>query len=198
MEGWNTYSGVLGETTELTEGGDIMIRRMGWGSVSYRTLFNPYVSETNSWLVSPLLALGDDATTQYIAKLGLLLQFAGSDSNLSIKIVVAKDGENFSSADVIGTISNDELPATDEEPVEYSFPFSGYTGNVRLGYYIEGSGSDMTWLELTKVGLLIDTSAIQGISGAGTNDAVYSLQGVKLNKAQRGVNIINGKKVLVK
>ena len=97
-----------------------------------------------------------------------------------------------------GTISNDELPATDEEPVEYSFPFSGYTGNVRLGYYIEGSGSDMTWLELTKVGLLIDTSAIQGISGAGTNDAVYSLQGVKLNKAQRGVNIINGKKVLVK
>ncbi len=198
MEGWNTYNGVLGETTELTEGGDVMIRRSGWGTVMYRTLFNPYGSETNSWFVSPKLALGDDATTQYIAKLELLLQFAGSDSNLNIKVVVAKDGETFSNADVIGTITNDQLPSSDEAPVEYSFPFSGYTGNIRLGYYFEGTGADMTWLELTKVGLIYDTTSVQAVPTAPGDDKVYNLQGVQLNKAQRGVNIINGKKVLVK
>ncbi len=198
MDGWNTYSGVLGETTTLEEGGDISIRTSGWGAVTYRTLFNPWGSSTNSWLVSPKLSVGDDASKQYVAKLGLLLQFAGTDSDVSVKVVIAKDGETFSSADVIGTISNDQLPTQTEEPVEYSFPFSGYTGNIRLGFYIEGTGSDMTWMELTKVGLLYDTTSIQAVQATPQDDKVYNLQGVRLNKAQRGVNIINGKKVLKK
>lgn len=196
MDGWNTYTGELGETTELTEGGDIVIRRMGWGAVSYRTLFNPYGTTSNSWLVSPKFDLGEDASKQFIAKLGLLLQFA-SDCDLNIKVVVAKDGEHFSSADVIGTISNDQLPTSDAEPVEYEFPFSGYTGAVRLGFYFEGSGTELTWLELTKVGMLFDT-AVNALRADTQDDKVYNLQGVRLNKPQRGINIINGKIVVVK
>ena len=122
----------------------------------------------------------------------------GEDSNLSVKIVVAKDGENFSSADVIGTISNDELPTSDAEPVEFSFPFSGYTGNIRLGYYFEGMGSDMSWYELFEVATLEDAVSVQSIKADNGDGKVYNLQGVQLNNPQRGVNIVNGKKVVVR
>ncbi len=198
MDGWHTYQGELGETTELNQGGDIAIGTYGWGNPTYRTTFNPWGTSSKSWLVSPKLAIGDDATISYVAKLGLLLTYPGEDSNITVKVVVAKDGETFSSNDVIGTISNDELPATDDEPVEYSFPFSGYSGDIRLGFYIEANGSDLTWLEFTKVGLLYDTTGIQVAPAASQDDTVFNLQGVRLNTPQRGVNIINGKKVMVK
>ena len=128
----------------------------------------------------------------------MLTQFVGEDSNLSVKIVVAKDGENFSSADVIGTISNDELPTSDAEPVEFSFPFSGYTGNIRLGYYFEGTGSDMSWYELFEVATLEDAVSVQSIKADNGDGKVYNLQGVQLNNPQRGVNIVNGRKVVVR
>lgn len=198
MDGWKTYTGQLGETTTLEEGGDIVIRTSGWGTVMYRTLFNPMSNSTASWLVSPKFAVGDDASRQFIANLSLLTQFVGEDCNLTVKVVVAKDGENFSSDDVIGTITNDQLPTSDAEPVDFAFPFSGYTGNIRLGFYFEGTGSDMSWYELYRVAVLEDLSSVQSVKADNGDDKVYNLQGVKLNSPQRGINIVNGKKMVVK
>ena len=198
MDGWKTYTGQLGETTTLEEGGDIVIRTSGWGTVMYRTLFNPMSNSTASWLVSPKFAVGDDASRQFIANLSLLTQFVGEDCNLTVKVVVAKDGENFSSDDVIGTITNDQLPTSDAEPVDFAFPFSGYTGNIRLGFYFEGTGSDMSWYELYRVAVLEDLSSVQSVKADNGDDKVYNLQGVQLNSPQRGINIVNGKKMVVK
>ena len=39
-------------------------------------------------------------------------------------------------------------------------------------------------------------TAIQSVKTVESNDAIYNLQGVRLNKAQKGINIINGKKVI--
>jgi len=39
-------------------------------------------------------------------------------------------------------------------------------------------------------------TAIQSVKNVESNDAIYNLQGVRLNKAQKGINIINGKKVI--
>ena len=42
-------------------------------------------------------------------------------------------------------------------------------------------------------------TAIQKIeNNVEANDVIYNLQGVRLNKAQKGINIINGKKVIKK
>lgn len=44
-----------------------------------------------------------------------------------------------------------------------------------------------------------DATAIQSIeNNVEANDVIYNLQGVRLNKAQKGINIINGKKVIKK
>lgn len=39
---------------------------------------------------------------------------------------------------------------------------------------------------------------IEQVNGGDTNDVIYNLNGQRLSKTQRGVNIVNGKKVLVK
>ncbi len=198
MDGWLTYSGELTENSELEEGGDVNIRRSMWGTISYTTVFAPF-ADTQSWLVTPKLGIGDDATKQWVAKLGLFTQFLGED-DLTIKVVVAKDGETFSSADVIGTITKSELPEEDEIQ-EYEFPFSGYTGSIRLGFYFEGEGEDLPWLEVTKVGLLEGVAtgiATVADSTADGQQAVFNLQGQRVNGQQKGLLIIGGRKVLVK
>jgi hypothetical protein len=46
------------------------------------------------------------------------------------------------------------------------------------------------------------TSATDGISTInkerGENAVIYNLQGVRLNSLQKGINIVNGKKVVIK
>lgn len=151
MEGWAAYSGVLATPTELEEGGDVQIRASMWGSRTYRTQFQPW-ADTNSWLVTPKLNIGNDAKKQWVAKLGLMTQYLG-ENDLTIKVVVAKDGETFNEADVIGTIAKSDLAAQDEEK-EFEFPFSGCSGSIRLGFYFEGTGEDQPFLEIMTVGLL--------------------------------------------
>jgi len=44
-----------------------------------------------------------------------------------------------------------------------------------------------------------EATGIQSINGQSLNEgAIYNLAGQRMNKVQRGVNIVNGKKVLVK
>ena len=43
-----------------------------------------------------------------------------------------------------------------------------------------------------------DATAITGVKAQNANDAIYTIQGVKVNKLQKGINIVNGKKVYVK
>ena len=42
------------------------------------------------------------------------------------------------------------------------------------------------------------STAIEGVGAADGQNDIYTLGGVRVQKAQKGVNIINGKKVMVK
>ncbi|MBQ9667396.1 MAG: fibronectin type III domain-containing protein [Prevotella sp.] len=157
---WTAYEGELTENTELSEGGDILVtQRSGFGGMMIKNItFSPYGSSTNSWLVSPSISLGDNAAAKYQATLTLTSIYLGDE--VTLKVVVAKDGENFSSANVIGTIAQSELPSADEEDAseedaskDFTFDFTGFSGSIRLGYYIEGTGSDLTSLQFDKMGL---------------------------------------------
>ena len=45
-------------------------------------------------------------------------------------------------------------------------------------------------------GLEDDATGIQAIENAAENGAIYNLAGQRINKMQKGINIVNGKKVL--
>lgn len=194
---WSTYSGELSESTTLEEGGDFSISTGGWFGKNIR--FMPYGTTTNSWLVSPAIAVGSDATKKFSAPLTLTPLGLGADE-LTVKVVVAKDGENFSSNNVIGTIAQSEM--SEDGSKDYSFELTGFTGNIRLGYYVEGAGEDLGYLQFDKMGLLEAEEpvvAIQSVSSTKQEqNAIFNLAGQRVEKATKGLYIMNGKKVVVK
>ena len=52
--------------------------------------------------------------------------------------------------------------------------------------------------EVIEVEFAPDPVGIQSMKGEGSNTAIYNLSGQRLSQPQRGVNIVNGKKVVVK
>ena len=194
---WSTYSGELSENTELSEGGDIVItQRSGFGGMQKNIRFMPYGATSNSWLVSPSVSLGNDAYSKFVATLTLTTVYKGDP--ITLKVVVANDGENFSSANVIGTIEMADLPES-EESQSYNFDIEGFSGSIRLGFYVEGSGSDMTWIEFDKMGIKADTStSLSSVKAVTAPQAVYNLSGQRLDQPRKGMMIIDGKKQIVK
>ena len=149
---WKAYTGVLSDNTELSEGGDIqVVQRSGFGGVQKYIRFSPYSAETNSWLVSPAISLGSDASKTYQATLTIKTLYIGDE--VTVKVVVAQDGENFSSDNVIGTFTTADLATEENETTDFTFDFTGFTGSVRLGYYVSGAGSDMSWFDFDKLGV---------------------------------------------
>lgn len=77
-------------------------------------------------------------------------------------------------------------------------------GNVRANKaYINAEDVNVTNASPTKTFTFVFNDPVTGISevqnvGAEEFDAIFNLSGQRLNKPQRGVNIINGRKVLVK
>jgi hypothetical protein len=145
-----------------------------------------------------MISLGSDNDKQYQATLTLTTIELLDD--ITLQIVVSKDGETFSSADVIGTITKADLPQN-EESKDFTFDFTGYSGSIRLGYYIKGAADNLTWIQFDKMGLKENETPTR-VLNAKTFDnnakTIYSLSGQRLNNTQRGVNIVNGKKVAVK
>ncbi len=197
LSDWGAYAGILSEDTELFEGGDVIISTR-WGG-GYNHVYHPNV-ESYSWLVTPSIALGSNADANYEVTFTFTTEWAivGGD-NFSIKAVVAKDGENFSSNNVIGTIELADMPAEGEQGT-YAFNFSGFTGNVRIGFYFAGQASELPWLILDSVGMQGGvTTAISDVRTASADQkAVYNLNGQRVNGLQKGLLIIDGRKVMVK
>ncbi len=192
---WTAYTGELTESSSLTEGGDVRINTGGWGGKYIR--FAPY-SASQSWLVSPAVSLGDDNTKQYQAT--LTITTLDKQDDITLKVVVAQDGESFSSANVIRTISGSDFAAT-EETKDFIFDFTGFSGNIRIGYYIVAETNNSTWIQFDKMGVKEKKTTVD-VRGLRTNasgqETIYNLSGQKLNRLQRGVNIVNGKKVSTK
>ncbi|MBQ9176826.1 MAG: hypothetical protein IJ139_08160, partial [Bacteroidaceae bacterium] len=53
------------------------------------------------------------------------------------------------------------------------------------------------WVEYASAGVK-DATAINGVNAAQQVEGIYNAQGQKLDQMQRGLNIVNGKKVLIK
>jgi len=61
-------------------------------------------------------------------------------------------------------------------------------------HFVTANGTDVSYDALYVSGTV---TGIADVNANGSNDVIYDLQGRKLSKVQHGVNIINGKKVIV-
>lgn len=115
------------------------------------------------------------------------------------KIEIYKDGKKLKEveADVVYKDPNDFNEVSHKAALEVNETEAGvYTIKIPEGYFVDDNGDNIPAVTLTYyVGV---ASGIQNINAAIANGTVYNLNGVKVNKATKGIFIVNGKKVAKK
>ena len=115
------------------------------------------------------------------------------------------------------TIDNNLLkPASQEMSGDYTFyklAYDDYDAKTGLGFYLgAANGGEFTVKAGTAYlavpvsnavsvkGFLLDgtSTAIEGVEAENNTDVIYNLSGQRVQKAQRGLYIVNGKKLMVK
>ena len=115
------------------------------------------------------------------------------------KIEIYKDGKELKKveAEVVYKDPNDFNEVSHKATVAVNATEKGvYTIEIPEGYFNDENGDPIPAVTLTYyVGV---ASGIQNINAAIANGTVYNLNGVKVNKATKGIFIVNGKKVAKK
>ncbi len=115
------------------------------------------------------------------------------------QIVIYKDVKELKKveAEVVYKDSNDFNEVSHKATVAVNATEKGvYTIEIPEGYFVDENGDNIPAVTLTYyVGV---ASGIQNINAAIANGTVYNLNGVKVNKATKGIFIVNGKKVAKK
>ena len=115
------------------------------------------------------------------------------------QIVIYKDGKELKKveAEVVYKDPNDFNEVSHKATVAVNATEKGvYTIEIPEGYFVDENGDNIPTVTLTYyVGV---ASGIQNINAAIANGTVYNLNGVKVNKATKGIFIVNGKKVAKK
>lgn len=112
------------------------------------------------------------------------------------QIAIYKDGKELKKVDakVVYKDPNDWSEVSHKATFDVNVTEAGvYTIEIPEGYFVDENGDNIPAVTLTYyVGV---ASGIQNINAAIANGTVYNLNGVKVNKATKGIFIVNGKKV---
>ena len=108
------------------------------------------------------------------------------------KIQINKDGNELTTVEAELDLNNYNVATVAVNATEKGV----YTIEIPEGYFNDENGDPIPAVTLTYyVGV---ASGIQNINAAIANGTVYNLNGVKVNKATKGIFIVNGKKVAKK
>lgn len=108
------------------------------------------------------------------------------------QILINKDGQEFAKVDADLDFNNWNVATLAVNATEKGV----YTIVIPDGYFTDENGDAIEGVTLTYyIGV---ASGIQNINAAIANGTVYNLNGVKVNKATKGIFIVNGKKVAKK
>ena len=134
----------------------------------------------------------DTLEDEDVAEGGLNLQ-ARADGGYVVAWVDADKTPLLGTHGVICTL---KMKAADPAVVGMGRLFQiGVVNNLDEGWATFGNGEDIADVEF---GVNQDTTGINVIEGTSTNAPVYNLNGVRVEKASKGLYIQNGKKVVVK
>jgi hypothetical protein len=144
-------------------------------------------------------------TTIWPEKEGVILKGA-QDDEVTITAVASDATPNEIGVNYLVGVGNSITEVTANENT-YVFA-NGETG---VGFYLASETGNLAahkaYLDLSRSSFnareflsfsFNDETGINEVSAANNSDAIYNLQGVRQNQLQKGLNIVNGKKVLVK
>ena len=151
-----------------------------------------------SWLVSPWINVSNDAE-HYISFEHCINKYFGNVAE-EATVMIQEEGGEWKEC----TITYPEL-GDDSNWSDFLLtvvPVSEYAGKkIKVAFkYVSTADAAGTW-EVRNFSVSVDNPA--GISGVeadkeNAEDVIYNIAGQRLQKPQKGLNIINGKKVIVK
>lgn len=156
-----------------------------------------YASE--SWLVSPVIKLSFAEVVRYASFDQCISKFFG-DVTTEATLWVREQGGEWKQL----TITYPELPESGNwsQFETQTVSLAGYEGkNIQIGFkYVSTAEAAGTW-EIKNFS--VTTSSVDGINAVEDNakvadDAIYNLAGQRLAKPAKGINVIGGKKVVIK
>lgn len=154
-------------------------------------------------VIGTALKLNEVTSKQVPANTGVLVK--SSTNTVSVKTI--KTASDISSVNLL-------KPASEEMTGTYTFyklAYDDYAAKTGLGFYLGADdGGKFTvkagtaYLAVPNAvsvkGFLLDgtPTAIEGVEAENNTDVIYNLSGQRVQKAQRGLYIVNGKKLMVK
>lgn len=148
LDSWQSKHGVLATPTSFTESNAWQFVS-GWWSSSLRF---DYSSAADEWWISPIIDLGE-AGVNSIADFTISLSYEdASATDATLQLVVAADGETFNAADTVVTVKATDFPAAYESGT-YTASLKGYSGKVRLGFYVHSTDANVPPMTLDNLTL---------------------------------------------
>lgn len=138
LDAWQSKTGALATPTVLEDGTAWTFSKGWWrASLSY----SQSGETADDWWITPVIDLGE-AGVNTIADFTITTSyFNGDDTDATLQLVVAADGETFNAADTVITIKKSDFPESYESQT-YSASLKGYSGNVRLGFYVHSTDAN--------------------------------------------------------
>lgn len=149
--GWEFATGKLATPTELD-----MEASTNWSwSLNFRKqgqlAFKP-TAAGDQWLLSPKFELDDDHSNFEVKFTLLTTKVAADTTDAKYLVLMSKDGITFNEADVIDTLTNEELPARAKQ-IEYSVIFKGHKGITRFALYSTSTNSAPAQIQVLTFGV---------------------------------------------
>ena len=209
--GWDSYGNSTKWTVEDAEGASFTVPLTNVGDYSYATLYLPFGATITGAKAYILTVSGEWAIPHEISEVpantGVLLRAEGDVDEVTVTV------KSAATADTEGNMlagTNIDITA-DRSAGEYIL---GNDATDGLGFYQRKSGrkigANKAYLQLdadlaaSVKGLLLNFDEETGIStvqGSGlmvNGSEIFNLAGQRMSRVKKGVNIVNGKKVLVK
>lgn len=190
---------------------------------SYATLCVPFAISglTGASAYAPTedgsyLTLGDALSTP-ITKGTPVILVGATDAGTytaNIKADVAPASSPATTNALTGVFAGASIDCTDDTGTNYVLGFDSSNDN-RIGFYhvdnaafplsanraylyVDKSGGSVKGFAINFDGLVDGINTVQGSGFTVQDSAIYNLAGQRMSKLQKGVNIVNGKKILVK
>lgn len=128
----------------------------------------------------------------------------GIESHINVDVAIAPDGTPFVACKNTVDLSNPKLIVIYLDPTtqQWSAPVQVAEGvdDINLAFSADGTGYISYTDNTSKIHLLKyadgDPTGITAVHAAKADNRIYNLQGVRVSKANKGIYIINGKKVV--
>ncbi len=164
--GWEFATGKLANPTELdTEATTNWAWSVNWRKQGMLT-FRP-TAAGDQWLLSPKFELDDDHSNFEVTLNLLTIKVADESTDAKYLLLMSKDGSTFNEADVIDTLTNDELPARNKQ-TEYSVIFKGHKGTARFALYSTSTNSAPAQIQVLNFG--VARTCVNDITNIVTSD----------------------------